>query len=141
MSAETFLSHLDKVRQTGPGRWIACCPAHDDKHPSFNIRELDDGRVLINCKAGCSTEEILSSVGMTFSDLYPPNDLGHCKSERRPFPASDILKAIGFEALVVCSSAVTILDGKPFSQADRDRLILATSRIQAGLSATGIKHG
>ncbi len=58
MSAETFLSHLDKVRQTGPGRWIACCPAHDDKHPSFNIRELDDGRVLINCKAGCSTEEI-----------------------------------------------------------------------------------
>jgi DNA primase len=47
MSAEALLAHLDKVRRTGAGRWIARCPAHDDKSPSLAIRELDDGRTLI----------------------------------------------------------------------------------------------
>ncbi len=29
MSADAFLSRLDKVHQTGPGRSMARCPAHE----------------------------------------------------------------------------------------------------------------
>ncbi len=44
MTADVLLSRLDGACRTGPGRWIARCPAHDDRHPSLAVRELEDGR-------------------------------------------------------------------------------------------------
>lgn len=140
MSAELLISKLDKVKQTGPGRWIACCPARDDKHPSMTIRELDDGRVLIHDFGGSTVNEILDAIGLDISDLFPPRQT-YGKPERRQFPAADVLRAIGYEALVVCAAAVTMLSGEHFTQIDRDRLILAASRIQAGLTAAGVQRG
>lgn len=66
MSVDALLSRLDGVKRTGPGRWIARCSAHDDRHASLSVRELDDGRVLVHDFAGCSVEEVLAAVGMTF---------------------------------------------------------------------------
>ena len=42
MGVTNLLSTLNKVKQTGPGRWIACCPAHVDKHPSLSVRETEN---------------------------------------------------------------------------------------------------
>jgi len=139
---DNLLSHLDKVKRTGDGKWAACCPSHDDKGPSLTIRELDDGRVLVHCFAGCSVHEVLDAVGLDMAALFPPREIQNGKPERRPFPAADVLRAIGFEALVVCASAAAMVTGEPFTQADRERLILATERIQAGLTAAGVsRHG
>lgn len=55
----------------GERRAIARCPAHSDNHPSLDIRELTDERVLIKCRAGCGAIEIVESVGITLADLYP----------------------------------------------------------------------
>jgi len=140
MSAELLISKLDKVKQTGPGRWVACCPAREDKHPSMTIRELDDGRILIHDFGGSTVNEILDAIGMDISDLFPPRQT-YGKPERRPFPAADVLRAIGFESLVVCAAAATMMSGEAFTQVDRDRLILATERIQAGLTAAGVQRG
>lgn len=139
MSAELLISKLDKVKQTGPGRWVACCPAREDKHPSMTIRELDDGRILIHDFGGSTVNEILDAIGMDISDLFPPRQT-YGKPERRPFPASDVLRAIAFESLVVASTGVNMLAGN-FTGNDRERLILATERIQAGLKAAGVQHG
>lgn len=139
MSAELLISKLDKVKQTGPGRWVACCPAREDKHPSMTIRELDDGRILIHDFGGSTVNEILDAIGMDISDLFPPRQT-YGKPERRPFPASDVLRAIAFEALVVASTGVNMLAGN-FTGNDRERLILATERIQAGLKAAGVQRG
>lgn len=138
MSADALLSKLDKVKRTGPGRYLACCPAHDDKSPSLTVRELDDGRVLVHCFAGCSVEEILSAVGLTFSDLFPEKEIHHGKPERRPFPAVDVLRAIAFEALVVYLAARALSTGNPLSDYDQERLLVAAGRIQAALDAGGI---
>lgn len=139
---DNLLSHLDKVKSTGKGKWVACCPAHDDKSPSLAVRELDDGRVLVHCFAGCSVHEVLDAVGLDMAALFPPSEIQHGKIERRPFPAADVLRAVGFEALVVCAAAVTMVAEEAFTPADRDRLILATERIQAGLTAAGVnRHG
>ena len=54
MTAATFLDRLDGVKRTGAGRWLARCPAHDDKRASLAVRELDDGRVLVHDFAGCA---------------------------------------------------------------------------------------
>lgn len=139
---DNLLSHLSRVKRTGKESWIACCPAHDDKSPSLTISEKDDGRILIHCFGGCSVYEVLDAVGLDMAALFPPREIQHGKPERRPFNAADVLRAIGFESLVVAAAAVTLLTGEPFSQADRDRLILAAERIQAGLTAAGVhRHG
>lgn len=142
-AVDNLLQHLDKVRGTGPGTWIACCPAHDDKHPSLTIRETEDGRILVHCHAGCEVEAVLVAIGMNISDLFPPRVVDHrVKPERRPFPAADVLRAVAFEALVVSAAATMLANGQPLGAADRDRLIVAASRIQAALTAAGVnRHG
>jgi len=71
---QTILSRVQRVKRTGPRQWQACCPAHDDQHASLSIGQGDDGRVLIDCKAGCPTLEVLKAVDLKFADLYalPP---------------------------------------------------------------------
>lgn len=142
MSAEILLSRLDKVRQTGIGRWIALCPAHADKSPSLSVRELDDGRVLVHCFSGCEVHAVLDAVGLTYADLYPANPIGHhVKREKLPFPAVDILRAISFEMIVVSIAATSMLSGEPLNTFDRDRFQLAISRIQAAINAGGVRNG
>lgn len=143
MGADILLQHLSKVKRTGQGRYIACCSAHEDKSASLSIRELDDGKVLVHCFAGCSVHEIVAAVGLEISDLFPPrdNEQHFTKGEKRPFPATDVLKAIAFESTLVLIAAADLMAGHPFTTADRARLALACSRIQAALTAGGIKHG
>lgn len=139
---DNLLQHLDKVKRTGAHTYQARCPAHDDRGPSLTIRDTDDGRILVHCFAGCDVQDVLDAVGLTFSDLFPPRVLDQrTPPERRPFPAADVLRAIGFEALVICSAAAAMLAGEPFSEIDRERLILAASRIQAAMTAAGVSHG
>ena len=42
MIADKLISQLESVRSTGGDRWIARCPAHEDKSPSLAIREVED---------------------------------------------------------------------------------------------------
>ena len=129
-----LLSRLEKVRPTGQGSYQARCPGHDDNRPSLAIRETADGKVLIHCFAGCTAHEVVAAIGLDISDLFPPRE--HCgKPERRPFPATDVLRAVAFEAMVVSAAASALLAGHPFSVVDRERLIVAASRIQAALGA------
>lgn len=70
MMLDEFIARMDNVRPTGRGM-MAKCPAHEDKSPSLSIREAEDGRILIYCYAGCSPQAIVSSLGLTLSDLFP----------------------------------------------------------------------
>jgi hypothetical protein len=72
------VSPLDVVLAAVPGtarrsgrQFLAACPAHDDRRPSLAVRELDDGRVLLRCHAGCRTEAVLDALELGFRDLYP----------------------------------------------------------------------
>ena len=141
MSADILLQHLNKVKRTRSGTWLACCPSHNDKTASLSIRELDDGRLLVHCFAGCNVNEIVESVGLKLSDLFPPPETSQrfSKGERRPFPAADILRAILGEAKIVYMGAKHISGGNPLSGDSLKRLLLAVSRIQAALIAGGIQ--
>ena len=136
MSVETLLANLDGVKVNGPGRWLARCPAHGDKHASLAIRELNDGRILLHDFAGCAVEEVLSAVGLKFDDLYPPRAISHGRPERRPFPAADVLRAVGFETLLVSMAAASLAKGEPLAEQDKNRLALAHERISAAIMET-----
>lgn len=142
MSADVLLPLLDKVKAKGRGRWQACCPAHDDRGPSLSVRELDDGRVLIHCFAGCSALEVMESVGLSIDHLFPERQgsAESLRSERRPFPAADILQCVAFESLVVATAGAALLAGQPFSEEDRNRLVVAVGRIQAAVDAGRFNH-
>lgn len=71
MNADTLLTRLEGVRPAGPNKWLARCPSHADRSPSLSIREADDGRVLVHCFVGCSNDDILAALGLTWRDLYP----------------------------------------------------------------------
>lgn len=133
MSAETFLSRLQKVRKTGRDSWVACCPYHEDRRPSMTVRETDDGRVLVHCFAGCLVEAILGAVGLGFDALFPPKPQERAAPLRRPFPAADVLEALSHEARIVSVAAATIARRGALSRADRDRVLKAQERLDAGV--------
>lgn len=64
------LSRLNKVREASEG-YMACCPAHEDKSPSLSVKLADDGKVLLNCHAGCTSNEVVDAMGIGFGDLFP----------------------------------------------------------------------
>lgn len=132
MSAAALLERLRRVRSTGTGRWLACCPAHEDRTPSLSVRELDDGRILLHCFAGCPVGDVVAAVGLELHDLYPDRHLGHAvPPERRPFAAADVLAAVASEALVVALVAGRIRDGEAVAPDMAARAALAAGRLLA----------
>lgn len=128
------LSRLDGVKQTGAGRYIAKCPAHDDRSPSLTLRETNDGRVLLHCFSGCATEDVLAAVGLTFSDLFPETRIDHHGPRERPaFYAVDVLRALAHEALVVACAADAMHRGETLAAANVERLGVAMARIREGV--------
>ena len=70
-----MISHSDIItkldaRPNGTGH-KAKCPAHEDGSPSLSIGTGSDGRVLLHCHAGCSTDAIVDALGINVGDLYP----------------------------------------------------------------------
>lgn len=129
MSAQALLDRLEKVRATGRGQWLACCPAHEDRSPSMTVRECDDGRVLVYCFAGCGFEAIVSAAGISIDELFPEKPHEHKPPLRRPFNAHDVLSAVANEAAVVAIYAADVHKGVKIYHEDRERLMVAHSRL------------
>ncbi|MEO6597075.1 MAG: DNA primase [Planctomycetota bacterium] len=125
MTAETLLSRLERVKRTGPGKWVASCPTREDRSPSLAIRELDDGTVLLHDFGGADVGAILAAVGLEFTDLYPPRLTGR-KPEKRPFNALDMVTLTAFEATVATLILSDFLQGRDL---DLPRLIECARRM------------
>lgn len=135
---ENLLQRLEKVKGRN-GSWTARCPAHQDKGPSLAVREADDGRILVHCFAGCETANVLGAVGLDMTDLFPPDEkrkdyMVTGKPSMKPaFYASDLMRIIAFEALVVQIVAFDMSQGKKISESDRERMKVAYERIEEAM--------
>lgn len=69
------LNRLDHVVRGSTG-WTARCPCHKDTDNSLSVGEGDDGKVLLNCFAGCEPEAIVAALDLTMTDLFPRNGRG-----------------------------------------------------------------
>lgn len=69
MTFDEFISHLDGVKGSGNQRY-ARCPAHEDKHQSLSVSVADDGKILLNCHAGCTAKDITEAMGLSIKDLF-----------------------------------------------------------------------
>lgn len=138
--AESIISHLQKVRRGGRGRWTACCPAHADRSPSLSIRELDDGRILLHCFGGCEIGAVVQALGIELADLFPPGDdwdhrkYAHVKHTIHPI---DVLRIMANEATIVMIIAHDIAAGVIPTDADLARAKLAQERIEEAVRHAG----
>lgn len=138
MTVQTLLSRLDRVKPTGRGQWVACCPSHDSKsRQSLAIRETDDGTILIHDFGGCAPLEVLGAVGMDLKDLFNMDGAtgggNHSKPQRMPFSYADALRCVSFEALLAATAACNLANGIPLTHTDRARLLQASRRIHHAL--------
>lgn len=60
MNAETLARALGG-RRIG-SHWMAPCPVHDDRNPSFSIKDAEDGKVLVYCHAGCGQSAVINEL-------------------------------------------------------------------------------
>lgn len=133
LSLDDVAAQLDGVKWTESG-FTALCPGHGDRTNSLSVSEGDDGRVLMNCFAGCSIEEITAAMGITVAQLMPErtngyhaNSNGHHKAngngstkkpgEKKPQTPKGESYATADEAI----KAVESLIGKPTSRRDEYR--------------------
>lgn len=156
MTAATLLDCLEGVRETARDKWMAKCPAHDDRGPSLSIRDVGE-KLILHCFAGCPALNVVQAVGLELHDLlddkpcskcgcefhplHPDHELcGRCfkgdsgqyhsQRPRRPrIPARDALEAIDHEAHVVAIIAADMQAQREIDNDTWDRLVLAVSRI------------
>jgi len=137
VSVENVLNNLRKVKRTGSGKWVACCPAHDDRSPSLAIKD-DNGKVLLHCFAGCSVPDIMGAIGLEIAELFPedhewkPDERGYVHQTK--FTAMDALRALSYEGGVLAITAADMAEGKVLSEKERDRLGQSCARIAAALN-------
>jgi hypothetical protein len=130
MSIEVLLSRLDGVRKASDGRWMAKCPAHEDRSPSLSIRELRDGMILLHDFGGCSSEDVLFAVGLSMADLFEdsPVKYGRSRKPNHHHAAFEALKSLEKDSLLVAMGAESLAAGYALTDKDRDGLIQAHQR-------------
>jgi hypothetical protein len=141
MTGAEFVSGLDKVRGAGTGRWMACCPAHDDKGPSLSIKETDDGRILVHCFAGCSANDVLGSMGLRMTDLFAEPLGNHYSPVAGPLMSPvAAMRSLLKNAYCVGIIAANMNDFGEISDEDRALLIKCISRMGTIFTSTGAER-
>ena len=127
---DTILNRLDAEKQTGEGRFIARCPAHEDRNPSLSIRNAGE-LLLIHCFAGCDTIDVLHPVGLELCDLFANRPEHRRAPSRSRIPARDALATLDHESLVVAIIGADFLEQKEIDEPTWDRLGQAVNRINS----------
>jgi hypothetical protein len=126
---DILLTRFDGVRKTGAGRFIAKCPAHNDRSPSLAITQVDE-KILLHCFAGCAVGDVLAAVGMELSDLFPDKAKASSYSGKPArFNAYDVLRCLKTEAGILTLAASDCVKLGVFSEVDALRVELARTRI------------
>ncbi len=136
IQTQAFLSRLEGVRQLAPDRWVARCSSHGDKYPSLSIRVTDD-RILMHCFSGCTPEDILAAVGLTWGDLFADrwqaaHQSGLAAGHKRQRKMLSDLTQEDYARLVLKIAAADIEHGIQHTIEDRATIELAKSIMQGG---------
>ena len=123
-----LLPRLDRVKQTAPDRWIARCPAHEDRSPSLSIREVQD-RVLVHCLAGCSYVDVCGALGIGSRQLFNDVKAAHLRPSKSKPPAADLLVMIDDDVHGVAILAADFLRDRALGEKQWDELARYARRI------------
>ena len=118
-----------RLRETAPGRWRACCPAHEGTNPqALSVAIGDTGAVLLHCWRGCEVEQIAQALGLELADLFPPKESSG-KRIRGAWVPSDAFDVARAEVALVATIAGALRHDQVVSDEDWNRLALAAQRL------------
>ena len=118
---ELLLSRLERVRANRNGTWVARCPAHDDRSPSLSISTGDDGKVLLHCFAGCGAADVVESIGLELSSLFP--ETHDWKGQRRSrVDYKALVNLLQHEITVLIIAAQKVRAGETLTDDDQETL-------------------
>lgn len=126
MNIDSILSRLEKVKPTGKDKWIACCPAHDDKTPSLAVTVVDN-TVLFKCFSGCGGLEVIDALearGCEKSDFFPEKIVNRSSLFATPpgyYYNKNQLDELTLQVNFVYFCAEDMLEGRPIKPADLDK--------------------
>lgn len=131
---EPILQRLQGVRKTGTDQFIARCPAHEDKSPSLSVKDAG-GKVLIHCFGGCSTHEVVRSMGLELSCLFERTEKhrGRPLKQRTNYKELWIAARHSFFVILVVSEMLE--RGEKLNQEGQRQFNAAIARINAVLEA------
>ncbi|SJK83747.1 uncharacterized protein HELO_1665A [Halomonas elongata DSM 2581] len=136
-----LLDRLDKVKQTRSDAWQACCPAHDDRRPSLNVRLSGDGTILLKCWSGCGAADVVSAVGLDLKDLFPRRERDTWSKPVSPsqrWVPRDVIASLAHEALIAATGAEEAANGTIHTAEDRQRLMVAAGRLRTAAQEVGL---
>ncbi len=90
LDAKQIAFALEKGHQASTGRYTACCPAHDDRNPSFSITQSQD-KVLLHCWSGCTQGEVIEALQQR--GLWPKQ---RANVHRASFPSKKEMRAYSY---------------------------------------------
>ena len=132
-----ILSRLDKVRQHQKGRYMALCPAHEDRSRSLSLTQAEDGRILMHCFAGCHIEDVCSSIDLELKDLFPSTEQQNY-STIPDWKRQRYQDALVREHMIVEMARADRAKGLTLSEADKARVLKAIEFIRL---MEGANHG
>jgi putative DNA primase/helicase len=134
MTLTEFLTRFDDVEHDADGVLVTC-PHHADSKPSLRISVGRTGKVLMKCRAGCETADVLADLGMTMTDLVDmkPGDIDFRPATSTAMPATPT--QVASLAMQLQGYASTMFDETASGAADafayaRDRFGLSVEDIQ-----------
>ena len=131
-----IISRLSKVKRTGNGKYVACCPVHADKTPSLGVTQKTDGVILIHC-LGCGAGgiEICEALNLDPSTLFPPSDNPrYQKAVRSGFSAWQLLHALRTDLIRLLIIANDLKKIGALSDDDRQFISEVILRLNDGIS-------
>jgi hypothetical protein len=149
---EVVLGKLQGVRQQG-GYWMARCPHHEDRKASLSVARGTEQPVVLDCKAGCATADVLAEIGLTMADISKPREerpAGEWTPRGRATEVYDYADEDGKLLFQVCRTAdkqfpQRVPDrsrkgGYRWSLGDTRRVPYRLSRLLAGIQAGKTVH-
>jgi hypothetical protein len=94
------------------------------------VRELNDGRVLINCFGGCGAAQVLDAIGLGYDALFPSKPVDHARRLPRPVFSDDVFDIARREVAIVHLIGCDLRKNRAISEDDYRRLGQAISTLE-----------
>jgi hypothetical protein len=88
--------------------------------------------ILVHCWGGCETADVVASVGLSLSDLFPPRAPHdhHAIPRHRPMLApGDALRLLVRESSIIAIASCDLTAGRALAPDDHARLLAAAGRV------------
>lgn len=132
------LAALLNAKPSGPGRWKAICPCHDDTRPSLDISRGHTQPIMVICRVcDARAPEVAQAIGLKVADLChdrPANghfSRGSRRAERPPFDPIRAAESVRHEGAVLALLAAKIKRGESLTADEDARLDTLVRRMDA----------